>query len=72
MTRKTVSFAVKPVAANPDAWVEKRHEEPKGKMKRLTLDLPAELHGRIKARCAVQGRPMLDAIREILEREFPA
>ncbi len=72
MTRKTVSFAAKPVAANPDAWVEKRHEEPKGKKKRLTLDLPSELHGRIKARCAVQGRPMLDAIQEILEREFPA
>lgn len=39
-------------------------------MKRLTIDVPADLHSAIKAGCAQKGLKMADAIREILETEF--
>lgn len=38
--------------------------------KRFTIDVPAELHRRIKIGCAAKGVKMADAIREILDREF--
>ena len=40
------------------------------KMKRLTIDVPANLHSAIKVECARKGVKMSDAIREILEHEF--
>jgi hypothetical protein len=84
---KTVSFkmpAPKPVAA--DAWVD-QGVEPHLKraaiegvavapapvvMKRFTIDVPVELHSRIKMACAQRGNVMADEIRRLLEAEFPA
>lgn len=70
---KSVNFGSKPAAtaAPPTAeqWVEQRIVEG---TKRLTLDLPASLHTRIKTQCSARGRKMVDEIRAILEREFPA
>ncbi|KAM3108246.1 hypothetical protein [Phormidesmis sp. 146-33] len=40
-------------------------------MKRLTLDIPASLHQRIKVACAMQDVRMVDAIKELLEERFP-
>lgn len=40
--------------------------------KRLNADIPASLHGRIKAQCALEGRDMTEALIEILEKHFPA
>ena len=40
------------------------------KMKRLTIDVSANLHSAIKVECARKGVKMSDAIREILEHEF--
>jgi predicted DNA binding CopG/RHH family protein len=40
-------------------------------MKRFTLDVPLELHTRIKTQCAARGVKMADILREVLEREFP-
>jgi hypothetical protein len=40
-------------------------------MKRFTIDVPEELHRRIKMQCAMRGSKMADALRELLEREFP-
>lgn len=42
-----------------------------GHMRRLTIDVPPELHRRVKVRCAQRGQKMADAIRELLMREFP-
>jgi len=42
----------------------------KAKMKRLTIDVSANLHSSIKMECARKGVKMADAIREILESEF--
>lgn len=42
------------------------------KPKRLNLNIPANLHARIKAQCALEGREMTEALIELLEARFPA
>ena len=39
--------------------------------KRLNAEIPATLHTRMKAQCALQGRDMTEALIEILEKHFP-
>jgi hypothetical protein len=39
-------------------------------MKRLTIDVPASLHARIKSQCAIRGAKMADEVRELLEKHF--
>jgi hypothetical protein len=39
-------------------------------MKRFTIDVPAELHRRIKTACAARGTIMADEIRAMLEEKF--
>ena len=39
-------------------------------MKRLTIDVPVDLHSAIKVSCAKRGVKMADAIREILKDKF--
>ena len=41
-------------------------------MKRLTIDLPAHLHRRVKRGCADREMKMADIVRDLLEREFPS
>lgn len=40
-------------------------------MRRFTIDVSDALHKRIKTQCALRGVKMADALRDILEREFP-
>lgn len=40
-------------------------------VKRLTIDVPENLHKRIKTACAMRGTKMADVIRDMLEKEFP-
>ena len=72
MTKK-VTFGTKPAKAvetpNADQWVTHRDMDA---TKRLTLDIPASLHARIKATCALRGTKMVDEIRDLLEKHFPA
>lgn len=35
-------------------------------MKRLTFDIPEDLHRKLKTRCAAEGRMMADFLRELL------
>ena len=56
-----------PVAASAPRSPETRPPE---KMKRLTIDVPADLHTRIKIRCVRDGTNMSDAIRELLSERF--
>jgi hypothetical protein len=44
---------------------------PKMPMKRLTFDIPADLHRRMKIACVQDGREMAAVIREMLEARFP-
>ncbi len=79
MTTRKVPFGTNPRASQvapptmPDAadrWVASRStDEP---LKRLSLDLPAGLHGRIKASCALRGVKMVDEIRTLLEEKYPS
>ncbi len=71
MAAKKVAFGTTPTprAAAPSAegWVENRNAET---MKRLTIDVPASLHSRIKVSCAQRGVKMADEIRDLLETRF--
>lgn len=40
-------------------------------MKRLTFDIPADLHMRMKLACVREDRDMADVIRELLQGRFP-
>lgn len=51
-----------------DDWVKSREKPP---VRRLTIDLPAEMHRRIKKRCISMDQTMSDVIRDILSKEFP-
>ena len=65
---KKVAFGPKPAARpNADQWVVSRQAE---SMKRLTIDIPASLHSRIKSQCALRGVKMADELRNLLERHF--
>jgi len=72
MNAKSVSFE-RPVkaATNVDAWVGDDQPKPTIEIKRITVDVPADLHRRMKAGCARQGQSMSDAIRPLLEDAFP-
>jgi hypothetical protein len=41
-------------------------------MKRLTIDIPASLHTRIKLACVANQQNMTHAIRALLEQHWPA
>jgi hypothetical protein len=55
-------------------YVEERTEKfsksDKLQYKRFTLDLPVDLHKRIKVTCAERGLNMSDEIRKLLVQEF--
>lgn len=63
---KAEAFVKVGIGADTDAV-----QAPKTKMKRFTIDVPQDLHARVKIACAKQGLNMADELRRILEREFP-
>jgi hypothetical protein len=40
-------------------------------MKRLTFDVPADLHRRMRLACVMEGRDMAEVIRDMLMQRFP-
>jgi hypothetical protein len=75
MTKK-VSFGAKPrtkKALTPDEWVSEGAENgAKEKMEttRFTIDIPTELHARIKSQCALRKVKMREEIQALLEKHF--
>lgn len=72
MSSKKVPLGGKPApkaSAGPDvdAWVGSRQKEPK---KRLTIDIPASLHAKLKSDCAMRGRKMADEVRDLLVEKY--
>jgi hypothetical protein len=67
-----------PQAAVADEWVrgaavanpplEAPETAPTGKLARLTVDLPPELHDRFKAACAMQRTKMVAEVRRFIEQ----
>lgn len=73
MSTKKVSIGAKPTAkATPsaDAWVDERRPVEAEGTKRLTIDVPASLHAKIKASCAMRGTKMVDEITALLQDKF--
>ncbi|HEB0103868.1 TPA: hypothetical protein RYX73_004697 [Serratia marcescens] len=76
MSGKKVTFGAKPTKPAPsaDAWVESRAVEeaspPIEKMKRLTIDIPENLHKAIKSACALRGTKIADEVRELLYDKY--
>ncbi|HLN30694.1 MAG TPA: plasmid partition protein ParG [Gemmataceae bacterium] len=82
--KKQVDFSVRPRAnkeqlpATADEWVqdgnepEKPAKQEEGPQKRLTLNLPAELHTAFKGRCVREGETIQDKVRVLIERELAA
>lgn len=83
MSGKKVSIGVKPLRsstiASADEWVGTRSGTPSNgqemgqeevKMKRLTLDVPLNLHTAIKSSCASRGVKMADELRELLAERY--
>lgn len=78
---KTISFKTRK-PATPDEWVQSASALPEQNssaapgpiepMKRFTIDVPLQLHSRIKIECARRGLKMADVLRDLFEREFPA
>ncbi len=78
MTKK-VSFGAKPRgqrAATADDWVAGKgagkDEGEKVETTRFTIDIPTDLHARIKSQCALRKVKMRDEIQALLEKHFPA
>jgi hypothetical protein len=59
------------VVASAEDWAGFGVEEAGEPMKRLTIEVPVELHRRIKAACAERGLKVSSVLRDLLEREFP-
>lgn len=86
MANKKVTIGAKPSSvsdsAQIDRWVAERGEsdgtesqslasEPESvKMKRLTLDISEDLHKAIKTRAVVEGVPMANMLRSLLEQYY--
>jgi hypothetical protein len=80
---KKVQFSARPPSANAnpippvqdqaaiDAWVSDQKPVEQQSVKRFTVEVPLNLHKRIKMRCAAQDRQMADVLRELLEKHFP-
>jgi hypothetical protein len=78
MTKK-VAFGAKPQgrkAMTPDDWVAGKGKDDgeKGNVEttRFTIDIPTNLHARIKSQCALRRVKMRDEIQALLEKHFPA
>ena len=79
MTTKKIRFANKTKAAGEstefsiDNWVSTGETEARDDVQtiRFTIDIPTELHTRIKAQCATRRVKMKEVIKSLLEKEFP-
>lgn len=58
-------------AAPPRPPVDPEPPTPKVPMKRLTFDIPADLHRRMKIACVQEDVDMAEVIRGLLAQRFP-
>lgn len=76
--KKKVDFNVRPRAAkeelppSAEQWVRDGKGAEEGPQKRLTLNLPAELHTAFKGRCVREGVTIQDKVTVLIERELAA
>jgi hypothetical protein len=69
---KRVPIAHPRAVKRPDDWVNQKPPQADDvPMKRLTVDIPEDLHARIKIGCATKRLKMSDAVRALLEHHWP-
>ena len=70
MSKKSVSLSMQKPAptARAENWVAK--SDGSERTKRVTFEIPAELHARIKSECALRNQKMAEVFRRFIEREF--
>ena len=64
--RPTKSKKASPAAAKLNSFVNGGK-----RTKRLNVEIPAALHTRLKAACALEEREIRDVVMELLEQRFP-
>lgn len=71
---KKVKFGTNPRAKNKiidaDKWVKEGTASSKQETTRFTIDIPTELHAKIKSYCALKKVKMKDEIQVLLEKHF--
>lgn len=67
------NWGSRPVRREPDQLDDfvAGGRRPRTKTKRLNADIPADLHARAKAGCALEGRDLTAVLIELLEQRFP-
>ena len=74
MNRKIVAIEPTPrgrasgAEVSPERWIRGVASHA---TKRLTIDIPADLHKRVRLLAATEGRTMADVVRELLEEACP-
>ena len=69
MTKRTALATANPKPVDPETWVkESAKPAPPEKMARLVVELPADLHRRLKGRCGLEGVTIKDVIQKLLEQ----
>ncbi len=76
---KKVAFGAKPRGekpTTPDQWVSgsaaQRGAKEGVETTRFTIDIPTDLHARIKSQCALRKVKMREDIQALLEKHFPS
>lgn len=71
MSQKSITIQ-RPKAPSPDSWIKSETPTAAGRTKRLTLDIPEELHKRVRLACVERGAFVSDVVRDLLDKAFPA
>jgi predicted DNA binding CopG/RHH family protein len=72
MSNKKVTFGSRPTTeVERPATLAEWAGDDADRRKRITFDVSPELHGRIKAACALRGISIKEFAAELLERECP-
>lgn len=68
---KKISISARTLAApQADNWVQGGAVQHAAPTKRLTVDMPEELHGRFKSACAIRHLKMVEEINTLVARRL--
>jgi hypothetical protein len=69
MMKKDVRITSKP-HKTADQWVSSKPKEPIGEVKRVTVDLPVEIHQKLKIKCVMERVGIADMVRGWIEEKL--
>jgi len=70
MTKRTALASAAKKPADPEAWVSGKPKAAAAAEKpaRLVVELPADMHRRLKGKCGMEGLKIKDVIQDLLEQ----